>query len=1091
MTRSGASNFPSSLSDAVVSQVHPICGNCLKTQDDCAYITNNRSESILTESSPEETRHGAKRKKTDTYQRESSPDNTSPSSNGSGGQETASTPATNVSIESRLDRLTQMIEALNKNNGPEVVSKMPPEFGIRQEKKNSLAFTSDKEADELLAPARTVLKKANGVHSGDPSSESSSKSSGVEFALPSANSAETTDPLEDINLGYLSIQEGGRTRYVGSTFWAYLSDELDQLNVLLRDQNRYSNANGIGNPQCLDDGERQLSPMSEGSEDSHQHSYSFHKAGDNDHNQKSQLRSDCEACIRSAFDKSVLLQTMDAHPSRFRRMSSDMLSGMPTERQSHILFRCWLSGVHGPMPMVYPPKALEFYEQFWDWVKNKREAGEPIPMPGFLPLLYAIWYAGSVSISRRGLKEWFPGTSRAALSAGLHDQITRSLVDANFPRIASIPALAAFLTQATITAKEEEPLTSSLFVGMALRVAQMLGLHREPTLFDFEPWEVETRRRIWWHVVMADTMISVSSGLPPLITDGYWDVKMVSEVKDTMIETPEGIEYEAAVRSGKRARDNPDEPTARKRPSMVSVHNILLRGRFIMALGVRRLLRIHLGTSPVTRKDMEEVRNILAEVESDMNAIIRRIPTKGIPEMGFTPDRDAQGHSLVADFDPALAKPPSEEDLRPFLGMTPAEGLYDSTIQYHWNTLVAFHKWARILLSLWADKMYCVAYVPFLKNAKSKLWTTTRQCALRHCHGFMRKFISLATDPAFQPFQWSWPGNHQPMHAAMIMLVDLYERPTSTEAPRSRALIDKIFSLSGPDGGIVSGEDGVTVQRPLREGGREAWDMLRRLRDKAWQRAGLDPNVLWTEDDQVRVGVAEPLNESEKITQSLREDMIPVPGPTASVKTNPYLMGTQQFLKATQKDSQWTPDPGISANGPRFPTPSGPPPQNGSSQQERAPFRFRVQTPSETTPPKPGGGNLVAASKPASGDASLYTSGNASIPVPPVPSSTFYFSQPMPSPSITQPSDSAANTIVSDSFVQEPQNVATPDFDASLNPHVTSHRENSTGHFDWDKWDAVFGQHVAVDDPLMDMDWEEDHDGAKESKDDMDLYGNR
>lgn len=30
--------------------------------------------------------------------------------------------------------------------------------------------------------------------------------------------------------------------------------------------------------------------------------------------------------------------------------------------------------------------------------------------------------------------------------------------------------------------------------------------------------------------------------------------------------------------------------------------------------------------------------------------------------------------------------------------------------------------------------------------------------ALRHCHGFMEKFIQLATDPDFQPFQWSWPG---------------------------------------------------------------------------------------------------------------------------------------------------------------------------------------------------------------------------------------------------------------------------------------------------------------------------------------------
>jgi hypothetical protein len=33
----------------------------------------------------------------------------------------------------------------------------------------------------------------------------------------------------------------------------------------------------------------------------------------------------------------------------------------------------------------------------------------------------------------------------------------------------------------------------------------------------------------------------------------------------------------------------------------------------------------------------------------------------------------------------------------------------------------------------------------------------------------MEKFIQLATDPDFQPFQWSWPGNHQPMHATMYV----------------------------------------------------------------------------------------------------------------------------------------------------------------------------------------------------------------------------------------------------------------------------------------------------------------------------------
>jgi hypothetical protein len=112
------------------------------------------------------------------------------------------------------------------------------------------------------------------------------------------------------------------------------------------------------------------------------------------------------------------------------------------------------------------------------------------------------------------------------------------------------------------------------------------------------------------------------------------------------------------------------------------------------------------------------------------------------------------------------------------------------------------------------------------------------------------------------------------MHAAMIMLVDLYERPTSVEAPRSRAFIDQTFAMSGPDGGIVSGEDGVTVQRPLREGGREAWELLRKLREKAWRKAGLDPNILWTEESQINAGVAQPLTEAQRMAQSMREDVL-------------------------------------------------------------------------------------------------------------------------------------------------------------------------------------------------------------------------
>jgi hypothetical protein len=326
------------------------------------------------------------------------------------------------------------------------------------------------------------------------------------------------------------------------------------------------------------------------------------------------------------------------------------------------------------------------------------------------------------------------------------------------------------------------------------------------------------------------------------------------------------------------------------------------------------------------------------------------------------------------------------------------------------------------------------------------------------------------------------------MHAAMIMLVDLYVRPTSAEAPRSRALIDKIFSLSGPDGGIVSGEDGVTVQRPLREGGREAWDMLRRLRDKAWQRAGLDPSVLWTEDDQVRAGVAKPLSEAEKNAQSFREDMILHAEAKTAAKISAHAVGVEYMVKASMTDSQATPEAGSGSQGATSRRPSL---QNGSRQQEPAPFRFRVQKASSPEVPPVGSGNVgaaAAAPNAASGDIANCPSDVMSALVPPIPRSIPSFNPPMASPPITQLSDATVNTAVSDNFVPGSSNAPTPGVVGGATNFGLPNRENSIGHFDWAQWDAVFGQHVAVDDHIMDMDWEEEHPTTSERTHDMDLY---
>lgn len=446
---------------------------------------------------------------------------------------------------------------------------------------------------------------------------------------------------------------------------------------------------------------------------------------------------------------------------------------------------------------------------------------------------------------------------------------------------------------------------------------------------------------------------------------------------------------------------------------------------------------------------MEELRSILIELQFQLNSLVNRIP------LAHHPNAVGQdSHSVTSD--PASVSPGQS-----FTGdgSLPADGPNGCMEQYHTPVLVAFHKWARILLSLFIDKAFCVAYQPFLKNAKSRIWPTARQGALRHCHGFMEKFIALATDADFQPFQWSWPGNHQPMHAAMIMLIDLYERPNTPEAMRSRAFIDKIFSISGPDGGVVGGEDGVTTARPLKDGGKEAWDLMRRLREKAWQKAGLDPQQFWTEQAQIRAGVTSGANTPNLYTAASRPGgFIPARG-----KPDAYLVEfANRFYEMTR--AQTLPNPVVSSLRQELPryspampavAPKPPPSHQQQPSQQYIPSNSPPSLAMPTVSPQQ-----------QSLDATLTLANLATetvgTPTPNTHHPVFYPQQQPPlmqypagSPPPNFPIDGAPAPTSPNSVAAAP----TPP--SMMDPNL---------NFDWDQWDAVFGQLLPVADELMELD---------------------
>lgn len=243
-----------------------------------------------------------------------------------------------------------------------------------------------------------------------------------------------------------------------------------------------------------------------------------------------------------------------------------------------------MSGVHAISPVVHPPTILKLYNAFWNWYDYSSYSGETCPCPSFIPLLYAIWYGGSVTISIRTIKAEFNASSRFSLSSIYNEEVTHWLAKISFPRSPSLQGLSAYLIVQTILSKEEEPLTSSLFVSLAMRVAQTMGLHRDPAKFGIEPCEAEYRRRLWWHIMHMDGVVAMSSGLPPLVSDeNYWDVRETSEVKDTLLGSPAAERYEQMVAANQQVRENPDEPSVCGGPSMVNVFYLTARGKYTMA----------------------------------------------------------------------------------------------------------------------------------------------------------------------------------------------------------------------------------------------------------------------------------------------------------------------------------------------------------------------------------------------------------------------------------------------------------------------------------------------------------------------------
>ncbi|RFU32449.1 hypothetical protein B7463_g3886, partial [Scytalidium lignicola] len=200
---------------------------------------------------------------------------------------------------------------------------------------------------------------------------------------------------------------------------------------------------------------------------------------------------------------------------------------------SHIrfLWRAYLRNVDPMIKLLHVPSIQAIIE---DTVQNRSVSSD------INALLWAIYFAAITSLTDDEVYLMF-GEKRSQMFPLYKSRLEQALSRANLLNTKHLTTLQAFVLLILCSRSTMPAQNVWILTGLAIRIAKVLGLHRDGELFQLPPFECEMRRRLWWQICYLEVKSSEESGCELCLSEDSFDTKLPLNINDEDIH-PESTE---------------------------------------------------------------------------------------------------------------------------------------------------------------------------------------------------------------------------------------------------------------------------------------------------------------------------------------------------------------------------------------------------------------------------------------------------------------------------------------------------------------------------------------------------------------------